>query len=180
MKRILIATGIFSPDIGGPASYAKTLASHVAAGNTATVLTYSSVRHSAGDAQLGFRVVRVWNRWPKGLKHLIYFAQAIRLAKSHDVVYALNAASAGLPARLAARLYSRKFVVKIVGDIAWERAINTHKTSLLINDFQNVPRSGWIRMLHTIQFQVCKGAHRVIVPSEYLAGIVAVEQRRSA
>ena len=173
MKKILIATGIFSPDIGGPASYAHTVATRLSeAGQAVTVVTYSSVWISDQDAQLPFKVVRVWSGWPKGIKHIFYFLKMLRHVRDAQVVFALNAVSAGVPARLAARFYKRTFVVKIVGDAAWERAIGQGKTSLLLNDFQKAPREGWIKRLHEIQFQVCKGAHMIIVPSEYLSEIV--------
>lgn len=171
-KGTLIASGIFPPEIGGPASYAKTLATRLAQNGPAVVITYSSVWHSAKDKTLPFNVIRIWSKWPKGIKHLIYFFRAAVQARQFDAVVALNAVSAGIPARLAARLFKRKFVVKIVGDSAWERAINNGKTSLLLNDFQNSKRSGLIKLLHTLQFQVCKGAHKIIVPSKYLARIV--------
>ena len=170
---VLICAGIFWPEIGGPASYAKTLASKLASSQPVTVLTYSSVRRS-NDADLPFAVVRVWSGWPKGLRHLIYFLQAFRLTRRHQIVFSMNAVSAGLPARFASRMFKRKFAVKIVGDAAWERAINNGTTSLLINDFQKSKRpGGLIGLLHWTQFQVCKGAHHIIVPSKYLSGIVA-------
>lgn len=171
-KDILIATGIFSPDIGGPASYAYTLATRLSEKEQVTVVTYSSVWSFSQDLTLPFKVIRVWTRWPKGLKHLIFFIRMLQHAGLHRTIYALNAVSAGVPARLAARIYKKKFIVKIVGDSAWERAIGTGKTSLLLNDFQKSARRGWIAMLHTIQFQVCKGAHTIIVPSDYLCQIV--------
>jgi glycosyltransferase involved in cell wall biosynthesis len=172
-KHIVIATGIFAPDIGGPASYARTLATRLAKSGPVTVVTYSSVRRSPEDSTLPFKVVRVWSRWPKGVKHLLYLAVIFKHARHSSVVFALNAISAGLPARLAARFHKKKFIVKIVGDAAWERAINSNKTSLMLNDFQKSKKGGWINVLHTAQFQICKGAHAIIVPSEYLADIVA-------
>ncbi len=171
-KGIIIATGIFSPDIGGPASYARTLADRLSKTQPVTVVTYSSVRKFSEDSSLPFKVVRIWTGWPKGLKHLLFFISVLQNAKRHHLVYALNAVSAGVPARLAARLYKKRFVVKIVGDSAWERAIGTEQTRLLLNDFQKTERKGWPKILHQIQFQVCKGAHAVIVPSEYLGEIV--------
>lgn len=169
---ILIATGIFSPDIGGPASYAQTLANRLAITRAVTMVTYSSVWSSPADLELPFRVVRIWAKWPKGIKHGIYFVKMLLEARNCAVIFALNAVSAGIPARFVARIFKRKFVVKIVGDSAWERAIGRGKTSLLLNDFQKVKRSGSARILHALQFSVCKGAHTIIVPSEYLSRIV--------
>jgi glycosyltransferase involved in cell wall biosynthesis len=169
MRSILITTGIFPPDIGGPASYAKTLASRL---EGATVLTYSSVIKFADDKDQPYKVVRVWKKFPKGWRHLVYFLKAVSLAKKSDVVYALNAVSAGIPAMYAAKIAKKKFFVKIVGDAAWERAINKGKTYLLLNDFQKVKKSGWIGILHKLQFKVCQAADGVVVPSQYLANII--------
>ena len=169
---IIIATGIFSPDIGGPASYAQTIASRLSASRKVTVVTYSSVWSSSADTQLPFRVVRIWSKWPKGIKHGIYFLKMFLEARNSQIIFALNAVSAGVPARLAARAFRRKFIVKIVGDSAWERAIGNGKTSMLLNDFQKTKHSGWAGVLHKVQFEVCKGAHVIIVPSDYLCQIV--------
>src|SRR3989344_4310784 len=172
MKKILITTGIFPPDIGGPASYAMTLGKNALNGQQITVVTYSSKFSYSSDKELPFRVVRVWRKWPKGLRHLIYFFRVLSEAKKHDVLLSLNAVSAGVLALRAARIRKKKFFVKIVGDYAWEIAVNKKKSSLLINDFQDAAHSGLIKILSKMQRRTCKKADGVIVPSEYLAGIV--------
>ncbi len=172
MKNILIATGIFPPDIGGPASYAMTLGKNVPEGSKITVVTYSSKFNHASDKALPFKVVRVWRKWPKGLRHLVYFFRVLSEAKKNDVVLSLNAVSAGSPALMAARMSKKKFFVKVVGDYAWEIAINKNKSSLLINDFQDAAKRGFINILSKTQRRVCNKADGVIVPSQYLAGIV--------
>lgn len=170
-KKILIAAGIFPPEIGGPASYGKTLADKLDNSDT-TVLTYSSVFKFKGDGDGPYKVVRVWKKLPQGLKQLTYFLKAIFLAKKSDTIFALNAVSAGIPAMYAAKIAKKKFLVKIVGDAAWERAMGIGKTYLMLNDFQKSKKKGWIGMLHKFQCHVCKNANSIIVPSKYLAGIV--------
>ena len=174
MKRLLITTGIFAPDIGGPASYAKTIGTHLAAtGIKVTVLTYSSVMRHGDDRKLPFTVRRVWTGMPWGFRHAVYFLRALRLAGQADEVLTLNAVSAGLPARWAARLRKKPLIVRVVGDYAWEIAIQTGKTSLLIDEFQQSSVSGRIGRLRNIQRKVAKVAAAIIVPSNYLAGLVA-------
>src|SRR3989344_6338085 len=172
MSKILITTGIFPPDIGGPASYAMALGRNATKEQQITVVTYSSKFSYPADKELPFKVVRVWRRWPKGLRHLIYFLRVLNQAKKHDVVLSLNAISAGRPALAAARMRKKRFFVKIGGDYAWEIAVNKKKSSLLINDFQNTAQKGFINILAKTQRKVCLKADGVIVPSQYLAGIV--------
>ncbi len=171
-QNILITTGIFPPEIGGPASYSNTLAKRLSDSSKVAVLTYSSKTSFSEDKTQPFKIVRVWSKLPKGLKHLIYFFKAIFLARKSDVVYALNAVSAGVPAMYAAKLLRKKFFVKIVGDAAWEKAMNTGETHFLIDDFQKNPKKGRIGRLHKLQQRVCLSADGVIVPSKYLADMV--------
>lgn len=173
MKNILIATGIFPPDIGGPASYGKVLAEKLTAEQfEVKLITFSDKKKDAGDSKLPFRVLRVSKQVPRFLRHLLYFVKAYRAAGNSDTVFALNAVSAGYPAFLAARMRKKKFFVRIAGDYAWEVAMNKQKTFLLIDDFQKEPKRGWVKFLNSMQIKICKKAYGVIVPSKYLAKIV--------
>jgi glycosyltransferase involved in cell wall biosynthesis len=174
MKHLLITTGIFSPDIGGPASYARAVGTRLAnEGIQVTVLTYSSVYSHADDSRLPFRVCRVWNRIPWGIRHCIYGIRVWIHARRADGILTLNAVSAGVPTILAARLARKPVIVRIAGDYAWEIAAQTGATFLMIDDFQKAPKHGRIARLHRMQVWVCRNARAVIVPSEYLAGLLA-------
>lgn len=172
MSRILITTGIYAPEIGGPASYCDTLAARLSKEHQVTVVTYSSVFSYAPDKNKSFRVLRIWKKYPKFLRHIIYFFKVLFAAGKHDIILSLNAVSAGWPASIAARIKKKKFFVKVVGDYAWEIAAQTNKTPYLINDFQAQPKKGWIKRLHDTQVSVCKNADGVLVPSHYLSGLV--------
>lgn len=169
MAKILITTGIFPPEIGGPASYAKTLATHLSKDHKVSVLTYGKRRK---NQNFPFPVVYVSRHWPKLLRHLIFFIKILSLAGKQNCIYTLNAVSVGVPSAWAARFFKKKFIVKIVGDYAWEIAFNTNKTSLLINDFQLTAKTGRIAILHKLQHSTCKKADLIIVPSDYLSQIV--------
>ena len=147
--KILFATGIFPPDIGGPATYVARLALNLAGqGFSVGVITYSSGR----DNGYNFPVVRISRKYPAGLRHLIYFWRLCFLATRYDVIYAQNVTSAGLPALLAAKLLRKRLVLKIVGDAAWE---------------QNKS------YLKAVQGAVARFAGKIIVPSVYLKKRVA-------
>jgi glycosyltransferase involved in cell wall biosynthesis len=172
--KILIVTGVFAPDIGGPASYARALAARlVARGHQPVVLAYSSVRAHKADTALGYPIRRVWTRIPWGLRHSIFFIRAFLLARRADGILALNAVSAGIPASWASRLLGKPLVVRVVGDYAWEMAVQTGRTFLMIDEFQKAPKSGRPARLHGLQVRTCRAAAAVIVPSEYLAGLVS-------
>ncbi len=103
--RLLIATPLYPPDPGGPATYAKALEEGLPPlPIEVDLVKFSDVRHL-----------------PKGVRHVAYFWRVLRALKGVDVVLALDPVSVGLPALLAALIARKKFVLKVVGDYAWEQ-----------------------------------------------------------
>ncbi len=174
MKSLLITTGVFAPDIGGPASYARALGTRLAAdGISVAVVTYSSVRRHPSDAALPFRVYRVWAWWPWGVRHLLFLFRTLLCARRADGILTLNAVSVGVAALWAARLTRKPLVLRVAGDYAWEIAVQTGATHLLLDEFQRSKKSYRVRRLDRIQRSVARRAALVITPSRYLAGVVA-------
>lgn len=171
-NKIIIATGIFPPEAGGPASYAQALAKKLVPEKKVLVVTYSHAWRQKEDKILPFHVIRVWKGWPKIWRHAIYWFRLFIASKGAGTILALNAVSSGIPATLVARWRKQRLVVRIVGDYAWETAANTGKTFFLLNDFQKAPQHGKIKLLQACQRWVCKRADLIIVPSVYLSKIV--------
>ncbi len=171
-KRILIVTGIYPPDIGGPASYARTLAQRLSKDHEVNIITYSSVRKYDQDKNYPFSVKRVWKKNFWFLRHTIYALKVFFAGRNSDIIYSLSTINGSIPSLISARFFKKKFFVRIAGDYAWQSAVEKNKTTLLIDDFQKVKKGGWIGFLHKLQVWVCKKAGAIIVPSQYLAGIV--------
>lgn len=152
MARLLITTGIYPPDIGGPATYAKMLVDHW--GDRVMVVTYTK----------GLR------RVPKPFRQLIYFLKTWSAAARTDAIYSLSPLGTGVASAVVAKWRKKKFFVRVAGDRAWEDAVVRGKTRLLIGDFQKLQDRGF---KHRMQVWVCKKASTVIVPSQYLANLVA-------
>ncbi|MDO8468254.1 MAG: glycosyltransferase family 4 protein [Candidatus Peribacter sp.] len=121
--KIVLATGIYPPDIGGPATYVKALASELSRlGNEVSVVTY-------GTKDLGQRTKDLGNGWDvfvvskSGGPFLRWwrYAQALKkVAADADVVEAFSSVSAGVPLLLA-RPKRPKKVLRLGGDFFWER-----------------------------------------------------------
>lgn len=158
---ILIATGIYPPQIGGPATYSKLLADKLPEqGHTVRVVNFGSVLYL-----------------PKVVRHVAYFFKIVRAAWGVDSVYAQDPVSVGLPAMLAAKLLRKRFVLKIVGDYAWEQGVQRFGITDMIDDFSKVHEvrarySFMVRLLKRVEWRVAMGADSIIVPSNYLKGIV--------
>ncbi len=172
-KSILIVTGIFPPDIGGPASYARTLAQGLSKDYGVKIITYSSVRKDKQDKNYSFQVKRVWKKNLWFFKHALFGLKVFFSCKNSDIVYSLSTLSGAIPSLVGARFFRKKFYLRVAGDYAWQVAIEKNRSSLLIDDFQKSKKTGWIGFLHKIQVGACKNADGIIVPSQYLANIVA-------
>lgn len=138
--RIVIATPLYPPEIGGPAMYAKELKERLAAaGNTMALVKFSDVR-----------------RYPKLLRHLAYFWRVFREARGTDAVLAFDTWSTGVPALLAAKARGNKSLVRIGGDILWETYLQrTHKL-IKLSEFYTSKRK-----LSFKERLIRKGAHWV-------------------
>jgi glycosyltransferase involved in cell wall biosynthesis len=166
--RIVLVTGIFPPDIGGPATHTADLREALEArGHAVTVLTFGDGVRTAG----GPGIVRFSRRWPLAIRQSALSAWLVRRAREYDVVYAT-----GLhPAAVAgARLAGRPVVVKVVGDLAWERGGRLGLTSASFEAFQaGEGRSAVrVRAMRRLQNAALRAADEVTVPSEPLRDTV--------
>ena len=171
-KKIIIATGIFPPDIGGPATYSEKLAKELKNKNfDVEVITYSDpgVKYEGYN----FPLTTVSRRYPQGLRHFLYFWRLIKLIKDADIVYAQCLISSGLPACLAAKYFKKKFILKIVGDYAWEQGGVRWGVKESLEIFQIKKEYPWqVKLLKFLERWVAKNASVIITPSNYLKSIV--------
>jgi glycosyltransferase involved in cell wall biosynthesis len=167
--RIALPTGIFPPDIGGPASYVPRIAAALAArGHSVEVITLADDPDAGGDHPFPvFRLRRGTARIPRMIRTVQAIAASARAA---DVVYANGLF---IEAAVAAAWTRKPLAMKIVGDWAWERAQNRKEGSLSIEEFQSrlqPPRSEAVKRLRSA---VTRRAKRIITPSRFLRRIVA-------
>ncbi|TSC69898.1 MAG: group 1 glycosyl transferase [Parcubacteria group bacterium Gr01-1014_49] len=155
--KLVIATPLYPPDIGGPATYAKILEEGLPGkGIEVELVKFSDVRHL-----------------PKLIRHYAYYRRVRKAARHANVVLALDPVSVGLPAMYAAKRAGKPFVVKIVGDYAWEQGVQRFGVTQELDDFVNINHVPFpVRILRRIQTRVARNAARIIVPSPYLQDIV--------
>src|SRR3989344_4699138 len=156
--KIVIATPLYPPEIGGPATYAKLLFEGLPKkGIEVDLVKFSDVQYL-----------------PKIIRHFAYYRRVLKAAKNADVVLALDPVSVGLPAMKAAQKARKPFVVKIVGDYAWEQGQQRFGITQTLDEFVQTQRVPFrVQVLRRIQTRVAREAARIIVPSEYLKGVVA-------
>jgi glycosyltransferase involved in cell wall biosynthesis len=157
-RSILVATGLYSPEIGGPATYTA-------------ILEEELPKLNIGLKVAPFRYVR---RFPRIIRHIAYFFYVLFKSIGVDVIYALDPVSVGLPSAFVARLMNKRFVVRIAGDYAWEQGSTRYKITESLDTFsrKNNGYPRFVLFLKRIQKFVTNDAELVIVPSKYLKKIV--------
>jgi glycosyltransferase involved in cell wall biosynthesis len=155
--RLLIATGLYPPDIGGPATYTVFLEKHLPShGYTLDVVPFTAVR-----------------AYPKVVRHVVYIAKLLKHAWSADVLYALDTVSVGLPVRIVSFITRTPYMLRVPGDYAWEQGQQRGHVSEVLDDYlRNPHQSRFVRLLARIQAHVAQHATHVIAPSEYLKNVV--------
>ena len=155
--KILLATPLYPPEIGGPATY--------------SALLEKELPKKGADLKLvAFRDSR---QLPKVIRHIHYFVELLKAMGDCQVVFAQDTVSVGLPAMLAAKVRRRKFMLRVPGDYAWEQSVQRYAVKDSIDDFQN-KKYGWrVEFLRFLQIMVAKGADVVITPSDYFNRLVS-------
>lgn len=156
-KKIVIATPLYPPDIGGPATDSFALAEQLRAqGKRVEVYAFGQVRHL-----------------PRLFRHSVYGFQLFRAARGAGCITAFDTVSVGVPAAFVAFLRRVPLVVRVPGDYAWEQGTQRFGVSDSIDDFQQKYYGVRVGLLRLAQrFTVCRAA-LVVAPSDYFKGIVA-------
>jgi glycosyltransferase involved in cell wall biosynthesis len=154
--KVVIATGIYPPEIGGPATCAR-------------MLVQDLPDHGLHPELATFRP---FLGLPQGVRHLFYLRRLLVAARDADLLLALDPVSVGLPALLAARLLRRPLALRVGGDYAWEQGVQRFGVGEDLDAFLG-KRYGWrIELLRGIERRVAHAAALVIVPSSYLAKVL--------
>lgn len=169
--RILFATGIFPPDIGGPATYVNGLARELRRrGIEVSVITYGTYSDEGDDTP--FPVRRVSRARALPLRYFDYLTSVYRAAREADVVYLQDPLSSGLPGFFGARLARKPVLLKIVGDAAWEIARDSGAVSDDFGVFQERVYPARVERIRRAQRLVARRVDRIVVPSRFLEKVV--------
>ncbi|HVA31187.1 MAG TPA: glycosyltransferase family 4 protein [Gaiellaceae bacterium] len=163
---VLVVTGIWPPDVGGPASHAPEVVDYlIGRGHGVEVVTTAA----APPAPAGYPVHWVSRAIPKGLIHVRAAALVRQRARRADVVYTTGMFGRSFAGSTAA---ARPYVVKLTADPAFERARRRGIVEGDVDAFQRSAhglRATALRLARDVELR--RAAH-VFCPSAYLRGLV--------
>jgi len=162
--RVVVVSGIWPPDVGGPASHAPAIADALLeAGHEVEVVTTADAEPSARP----YPVRWVPRSRPAPFRHLAVAREVRLAARDADRVYATTMVRR---AAIGATLARRPLVVKLVADEAYERERRAGRLDGTLEEFQ---RRGGLRVktLRATRTAALRRARAVVVPSAYLREI---------
>ena len=160
--KVVVVSGIWPPDVGGPASHAPALAAALLeAGHGVEVVTTADGEPEARP----YPVRWVSRSRPAPLRHLAVTSAVAQAARRADRVYATSMVRR---AALGAALARRPLVVKLVSDEAFERAARSGRFGGTLEEFQRLRGGPRVRLLRATRNTALRRATRVVVPSAYL------------
>lgn len=170
LPRILIATPMLPPDIGGPGAYARGLADELARrGHRVAVLSYGAQAGEPFDPVM--RQERISLSAPLPVRLLRYALAAWRMLGEADIAIALDPVAVGGPLAIASRMRGKPFVIRVEGDALWERYVERTGDALTLRQFYAAlphlqlsrPERAWHRMARWVFPQ----AQRIVFSSRW-------------
>lgn len=156
--KILIATGIYPPSIGGPATYAKNIRD-----------IWQSQGHDVRVATFTYE-----RSLPTGLRHIAYLLKVLCRGFDADMIVVLDTFSAALPAMLASRLMGKEYIIRTGGDFLWEAYVERTGQRVLLSRFYDMTANNWSlreRLIFKLTRAVLRRAKGVIYSTEWQRGI---------
>lgn len=163
---ICLASGIYPPESGGPAKFTATFSKWVKENSDIPV---SVVTLTDGDSKTeivdGIQIIKISRNQNLLLR---YLKTAIAIRKNSSRKIHILANGLFLETALASLLGGRTYFTKIPGDIVWERARNSGRTSLDIKSFQGSKLPFKYKIFRKVFSFSLKRSKKVVVPSSQL------------
>lgn len=162
--RVVLATGIYPPDIGGPALYVAGLSDALSKkGHQVTVITYGKMENGKWKIE-NENVVQVsksggvltrWLRYSKALR---------KFGKDADAVIVFTSVSVGIPL-IVSRLKKPKKFLRLGGDFFWERYTDAGGTKGLKEWYES--KGGFWRLMNAFFMEGILRSFDTVVYSTY-------------
>jgi glycosyltransferase involved in cell wall biosynthesis len=161
--RVVVVSGIWPPDPGGPASHAPAIADFLAGrGHGVEVVT------TADDEPSRRAYPVAWAPRRSPFRHVRAALLVRRAGRRADVVYATSMIRR---AAIGSQLARRPLFVKLVSDEVFERAAREGRYVGTLDEFQHVSGGARARFLRATRNRALRRARHVFCPSAYLRDV---------
>jgi glycosyltransferase involved in cell wall biosynthesis len=156
--KILISTGIYPPDIGGPAQYARNL--------------YETWKNQGHDVKVAaYR----WERaFPTFVRHILFFLKIFRKGWNADLILVLDTWSAAVPTMYACKFMKKKYIIRTGGDFLWESYVERTGELVPFKDFYSTSLGKLSRkekLIYSLGGDALRNASLIIYSTNWQKGI---------
>ena len=168
---ILFSTGVFPPNLGGPAKITQGLAERLTElGYKCQVITFGE----DDKVERSYPVERISFEIPQPFRLIKTLLKTMQLARHADLIYTLDTYTNGLTAAFTSKILRKPMILRFTGDSVWETAFNNGDTNDDITSFQKQDHGSKMRYLLWRRNFVLKQAHTIITDCEFLKNLLEV------
>ena len=164
---ILITTGIYPPDVGGPARFVPLIAEKLSNKNNVKVITLSQDLSILDEPD--YQVIRILRRQNKFIRFFKTVFQIVKFGRKSDVIF-IN--GLWLETYIANLFIRKNTIRKIVGDPVWEKYFSKYKVTEEFDEFQSKKYNISIELYKFLRNVSIKSVNTIIVPSNHLSNFI--------
>jgi glycosyltransferase involved in cell wall biosynthesis len=170
-QEITIVSGIYPPDVGGPATFSEAFAEYLCSKSIKVNIVSTHESKNISYQPSDFLQIKLFSRNSKIFFRTLNIAFEIgKKFRSSQMVIANGAFLETYLGTLFA-LGKAKYVTKIPGDIVWERACSSGYTNVDVFTFQSTKLNAKYKLLRFLFSRSLKRSEAVIVPAPYLRNL---------
>lgn len=172
-KKILFSTGIFPPQIGGPATYVLKMANRMSKdGFDIAVITYSD---NMQKEKYGLNVFRIsWTFFI--FTYLKFFFKILIVGRKYDVIFLQGTFLEGIPTVFANFFLKKKLIIRIGGIYSWETSIKHKWTFDNTDDFLKNKQKFIPEIFKKIDCFIISKCDKVIANSYYIKKLLLLNK----
>ena len=161
--KVLVTTGIFPPDVGGPARFVPEICKKLSINHDITVITYSNKPFE--ELRYDFKVLRLNRNSIKLIRFLKTIISIYKFGKDVDVIFVNGL---WLEVYITNIILKKRIYRKIVGDPVWEKFNNKTSNFIDFDQFQKAKKNFYYTFLTFLRNNSFKTSNLIIVPSDHL------------
>ncbi len=164
-SKYVIISGIYPPEIGGPASFAKSFSQWLSKDGNVSILAYGERNLPVTALEDGVEVFRISRKMPIWKRYVHFIYRIFRLRRG---VASFLVIGGFVETVLASLVFRFSYVAKVPGDIVWERARNKGYSNETLRSFQVKSLDLKYSFFRKVYSKSLTRAKFVIVPSKEL------------
>ena len=164
---ILLTTGIFPPDVGGPARFVPLVANNLSKNHAIKIITLSEKTYNV--TEFDYEILRIKRKQNKLYRFLKTVMLIIKEGRKVNIIFVNGL---WLEVYIANLFLRKKTIRKIVGDPVWEKLYTQYKIDDNFDQFQQKKYSLRIELLKFLRNFTLKSSNTIVVPSKHLMNFV--------